>query len=93
MAGVKNETIEFNQVRGMVRKEILEKYGGISKFLRSDKGKELGGLKMKVYLYDTGPINFRFISSLCEILNIGGLTREVVVSRNVLYRLNTNNNA
>lgn len=82
--------IEFNQVRGMVRKEIIEKYGGVAKFLHSEKGKELGGIKMKIYLYDTGPVNFDFISALCKFLGVGDLSRKIVVSRTFSYRLRTN---
>lgn len=81
--------IDFNQVRGMIRKEIIERYGGISKFLRSEKGEELGGMKMKIYLYDTGPVNFDFISALCKFLGIGVLSRKIVVSRSFSYRLRT----
>lgn len=80
-------SVEFNQVRGMIRKEIIERYGGISKFLHSEKGKEFGGLKIKVYLYDTGPVNFDVICGLCKFLGIGDLTRKIVVSRSFSYRL------
>lgn len=83
------ENIEFNKVRGMVRKEIIERYGGISKFLHSEKGEELGGIKMKIYLYDTGPVNFDFISTLCKFFDIGALSRKIVVSRSFSYRLHT----
>lgn len=81
--------IEFNQVREMVRKEIIEKYGSVAKFLHSEKGKELGGYKMKVYLYSTGPVNFDFIGTLCKFLGIGELSRKIVVSRSFSYRLCT----
>lgn len=84
------EKIEFNQVRAMVREKLTERYGGVSKFLHSEKGKELGGLKMKIYLYDTGPVNFDFISTLCKFLGIGDLSRKIVVSRSFSYRLRTN---
>ena len=89
MAKVIKETegVDFNHVRGMVRKELIEKYGSIAKFLRSEKGKELGGYKMKIYLYDTGPVNFDFISALCEFLGIGVLSRKIVVSRSFIYHL------
>lgn len=83
-------SIEFNQVREMVRKEITERYGSISKFLHSEKGEELGGYRMKVYLCGTGPVNFDFISSLCKFLGIGELSRKIVVSRSFSYRLRTN---
>lgn len=83
-------SIEFNQVREMIRKEIVERYGSIAKFLHSEKGEELGGYKMKVYLYNTGPINFEFISGLCTFLGIGELSRKIVVSRSFSYRLRTN---
>lgn len=81
--------VEFNQVRRMVRKELIERYGGIAKFLHSEKGKEFGGEKIKVYLYDSGPVNFEVISTLCKFLGIGALTRKIVVSRSFSYRLRT----
>lgn len=83
-------SVEFNQVRGMVRKELTERYGGVSKFLHSEKGKEFGGIEAKIYLYDTGPVNFGIISGLCKFLGIGDLTRKIVVSRSYLYRLRIN---
>lgn len=82
-----SEGVDFNHVRGMVRKELIEKYGSIAKFLHSEKGKEFGGYKMKIYLYDTGPVNFNFISTLCEFLGLGALSRKIVVSRSFIYRL------
>lgn len=84
----KGELIEFNEVRRMVRKELEKKYGSVAEFLKSEKGKELGGMKIKIYLYDTGPFNFSVISTLCEYLGIGQFTRKIVVSRSVFYRLN-----
>lgn len=84
------ENIEFNQVREMVRKAIIERYGSIAKFLHSEKGEEFGGYKMKIYLYATGPVNFDFIGALCKFLGIGELSRKIVVSRSFLYRLRTN---
>lgn len=85
-----SESVEFNKVREMVRKELTERYGGVSKFLNSDKGKEFGGMKIKIYLYDTGPVNYEVISRLCKFLGIGELTRKVVVSRVFSYRLMVN---
>lgn len=83
-------SVEFNQVREMVRNEIIERYGSVTKFLHSEKGEELGGYKMKIYLYNTGPVNFDFISALCEFLGIGSLSRKIIVSRSFSYRLRTN---
>lgn len=89
MARVTKEgmSVEFNQVREVVRKELIKRYGSVAKFLHSEKGKELGGYKMKVYLYSTGPVNFDFISGLCKFLGIGGLSRKIIVSRSFSYRL------
>ena len=84
------ETVELNKVRGMIRKEIEKRYGGVAKFLNSEKGKEFGGIKNRVYLYDSGPVNFEVISSLCKFLGIGDLSRKIVVSRSCQYRLRTN---
>lgn len=82
-----SEVVEFNKVRGMVRKEIEKKYGGVAKFLNSEKGKEFGGMKIKIYLYDTGPVNYKVISLLCKFLGIGKLTRRIRVERIVSYEL------
>lgn len=84
------EAVEFGKVREMVRMEVLKRYGSVAKFLHSEKGIELGGYKMKIYLYDTGPVNFDFISKLCKFLGIGDLSRKIVVSRSFSYRLRTN---
>lgn len=86
----KGEDIEFNKVRKMVRKEIEKRYGGVAKFLRTEKGIEFGGIKCKIYLFDTGPINFDFISKLCSFLGIGDFTRKIVVTRSFSYQLRTN---
>ena len=83
------DAVEFGKVREMVRMEVIQRYGSVSKFLHSEKGLELGGYKMKIYLYDTGPVNFDFISKLCKFLGIGELTRKIIVSRSFLYRLHT----
>lgn len=89
MARVTKKETDFNQVREMVRKEIIERYGSVAKFLHSEKGEKFGGYKMKGYLYSTGPVNFDFISGLCKFLGIGTLTRKIVVSRSFSYHLFT----
>lgn len=81
------EKVEFNDVRKKVREAIIEKYGSVMKFLNSDKGKEFGGAKIKVYLYDTGPVNIEVISSLSKFLGIGLLSRKLVVTRSFSYKL------
>lgn len=81
--------IDFNKVRAMVREKVTEKFGGVSAFLNSDAGKKFGGMKIKIYMYETGPVNFKVISKLCQYLGIGELTRKLVVSRAYFYRLNT----
>lgn len=83
-------SVEFNEVRGMLRKEIEKRYGSIPKFLNSEKGEEFGGAKIKVYLYDAGPVSFHIISRLCDYFGIGKLTRKIKVVRSVSYRLSTN---
>ena len=85
-----DELVEFNKVRQMVRNELVKKYGGISKFLHSEKGKEMGGMKIKIYLFDTGPVNYTVISTLCEYLGLGTLTRKICFVRSVTYRLRPN---
>ena len=81
------EVVEFEKVRKMVRKEIEKRYGNVAKFLKSENGKEFGGAKIKIYLYDAGPVNFDVISNLSKFLGIGELTRKIVVTRNVSYFL------
>ena len=90
MAKINKEgtAVEFNEVRAMIRKELNDRFGGVAKFLNSEKGKELGGMKIKIYLYDTGPVNFDVIKNLCSYLGIGDFTRKIVVSRSFSYRLN-----
>ena len=78
---------DFSTVRKVVRSEIEKRYGGVAKFLHSDKGKEFGGLRIKPYLYDAGPINFKVISSLCSFLGLGEFTRKVEVIRNYSYQI------
>lgn len=85
-----SEAVEFNDVREMLRGEIVKRYGSVAKFLHSEKGNEFGGYKMKIYLYNTGPVNFEFISKLCKFFGIGELSRKIVVSRVISYQLNTN---
>lgn len=81
------EKVEFNDVRKKVREAIIEKYGSVMKFLNSDKGKEFGGAKTKVYLYDTGPVNIEVIGALSKFLGIGLLSRKLVVTRSFSYQL------
>lgn len=85
---IEEKTVEFNNVRKMLRDKIVERYGSVSKFLHSEKGEEFGGMKMKVFLYDTGSVNFNYISKLCKFFGIGELSRKVVVVRTYSYVLN-----
>lgn len=82
-----SEKVEFNDVRKKVREAIIEKYGSVMKFLNSDKGKEFGGAKIKVYLYDTGPVSIDVIGALSKFLGIGILSRKLVVTRSFYYHL------
>lgn len=77
----------FMEIRQKVRSEIEKRYGGVAKFLNSDKGKEFGGMKIKPYLYDAGPKNFKVISSLCSFLGLGTFTQKVVVTRTYFYQI------
>lgn len=79
--------VEFSEVRKMVRLEIEKRYGGVAKFLASEKGKEFGGFKIKPYLYDAGPVNFKVISPLCEFLGLGTFSQKVTVTRTYSYQL------
>lgn len=81
------ENIEFGKVREMVREELISRYGSVSDFLNSEKGTKFGGMKIKIYLYDKGPVNFNVIEKLCKFLGLGNLSRKVVVSRTVFYKL------
>lgn len=82
-----SKEVEFNKIREMVRTEIEKRYGGVAKFLNSEKGKEFGGIGIKIYLYNTGPVNFKVISALCRFLGLGELKRKVVVTRTYNYQL------
>lgn len=87
---IETPSIEFNKVRGMIREELNKRYGGVTKFLTSDKGNRMGGMKIKIYLYDTGPVNFEVIRELCKFLGIGEFTRKIAVVRSVSYHLTNN---
>lgn len=77
----------FMEIRQKVRHEIEKRYGGVAKFLNSEQGKEFGGMKIKPYLYDAGPKNFKVISSLCSFLGLGTFTQKVVVTRTYSYQI------
>ena len=83
-----SEDVDINKVREQIREELNNRYGGVAKFLKSEKGIEMGGMKVRTYLYETGPVNYEVISKLCKYLGIGELTRKVVVSRTYFYKLN-----
>lgn len=82
-----HKEVEINEVRFKIRKELIERYGSIAKFLQSKEAAKFGGAKIKVYLYDTGPVSFQVIADLAEWLGIGTLNREVMVTRNYKYFL------
>lgn len=85
----KGEEVEINKVRGMIRAELNKRHGGVVEFLDTEAGKKLGGRKIRPYLYDSGTVNYKVISSLCEYLGIGTLTRKIVVTRSYFYHLVT----
>lgn len=78
---------DLKEIRSMLRKEITKKYGGVREFLRSEDGQKLGGMRVRTYLYDSGAMNYKFISSLCKLLGVGEFTRKNVVTRTVTYSL------
>lgn len=89
MAKIKSvqKEIDFNEARENVRKEIETRYGGVAKFLNTDEGKKLGGMKIRVYLYPTGPRNIKVLNALCTFMGLGEITRKITVIRITKYYL------
>ena len=79
--------VDFNEVRRKVKEKLIEKYGSIAAFLHSDKGEEMGSQKIKVYLYEVGPVNFKVTSELCSYLGLGELVRQIEVKREYIYKI------
>ena len=79
--------VDFNEVRRKVKEKLIEKYGSVAAFLHSDKGEEMGGQKIRVYLYEVGPANFKVTSELCSYLGIGELVRQIEVKREYIYKI------
>ena len=42
--------IKLDDLKILLRKKMTKKYGGVSKFLRSEDGSKFGGIKIKPYL-------------------------------------------
>ena len=78
-------------VKGKIRETIEKKYGSVAKFLTTDKAKELGGTKIRAYLYDSGAVNLEVLGALCKYLGLGTLSRNIVVERKVSYYLTQEN--
>lgn len=91
MSRTKKVETDILEVKGKIRKAIADKYGSVVKFLETDKAKELGGNKIRSYLYDTGAVNLEVLSELCKYLGLGSLSRNIVVERKVTYYLTQNN--
>lgn len=89
MAKIKSvpKEIDFNEARENIRKEIETRYGGVAKFLNTEEGKKLGGMKIRVYLYSTGPKNIKVLNALCAFMGIGEIVRKIVVVRTTKYYL------
>ena len=79
--------ITIVELKGLVRKTIIEKYGSVAKFLSSEQGKKIGGKKIRTYLYDTGSVNVDVLNRICTRLGIGNVSKETKVVREVKYFL------
>lgn len=81
------EPIEINDLRELLKTKIIEKYGSIASFMKSDFGISLGGPKIRTYLYNSGSTNFRVLKELCTFFEIGDLTKKECIVRTVTYRI------
>lgn len=91
MARKKNsstEEVDVNEIKEKIRVELDKQYGGVMKFLNSEEGKKLGGIKVRVYLYK-GVVNFDVLNKFCKFLGIGELSRNLVITRTYTYSLTT----
>lgn len=87
---MKKEEIELNEVKELLRSKMIEKYGSVPKFLRSDDGIEFGGLKIKPYLYPAGPVSFETLSRLTKFFGLGVLSRKLHIVRTTTYFIKSN---
>ena len=81
------QQVELADVKKELREKIKESFGSVAAFLASDKGQELGGAKIRSYLYRTGSINYELLSSLTEYFGIGKIERKIIVQKSVEYFL------
>lgn len=77
--------VNFPEILSEIRNELEENYGGVTAFLKTKKGEEMGGMKIRPYLYEGGPKSYAVVSRLYKYLGLGVLSRKTVVSRTTFY--------
>lgn len=75
----------MDDLRAILRDKMVKRYGGVSKFLRSEDGAKFGGIRIKPYLYSTGATSFEPLKALSEFFGIGTLSKKVIVERKTIY--------
>ena len=75
----------LNEIRPLVRKKVVEKYGSVAQFIKSEDCKKLDIKYIRVFLYNGGPTNSEALSKLCEFLGLGTIKKEIHVERKVTY--------
>ena len=79
--------IELLKLKELIRGKILLEYGSVAAFIGSEKGEEVGGKKIRTYLYDGGNVSLDVMIKLCEYFNIGELSRKLEIVKKYTYYL------
>jgi hypothetical protein len=82
---MKEKEITLDEIKSSLRESMNEKYGGVTKFLKSKDGQKFGGMKIKPYLYSGGATSFEPLRDLAKFFGLGTLTRRLVITKKTTY--------
>lgn len=83
-----NKEINLEGIREAILAKIIEKHGSVNEFSKTAMGMKIGK-NLKTYLYPSGATSYPVLKQLCTYFGIGELKREVVVTRSILYSIDT----
>nr|DAO11097.1 MAG TPA: hypothetical protein [Caudoviricetes sp.] len=81
--------VQIEDVKQQLREAIKERYGSVANFIKHEDSQKYGGVKLRTYLYDKGNNSLVALAPLCQMFEIGSLSKKVEVVRNVRYYLKT----
>lgn len=83
----KEREIEISEIKEMLTKRIIDKYGSVWNFITSEDGEKFGGKKLQPYLSANGPISYDKFRALMKFFKMGTLKKETNVVRTTKYFL------